>query len=29
LSGPELTIWLELIDTIHKNLMAEGGLLKE
>jgi len=28
LTGPELTIWLELMDTIHKNLMAEGGLLK-
>ena len=28
LTGPELTIWLELMATIHKNLMAEGGLLK-
>jgi tripartite-type tricarboxylate transporter receptor subunit TctC len=28
LSGPELAMWLELTATLHKNLMAAGGLLK-
>jgi tripartite-type tricarboxylate transporter receptor subunit TctC len=27
-TGPEFTSWLELNDTLHKNLMAQGGLLK-
>jgi putative tricarboxylic transport membrane protein len=29
LTGPEFTIWLELADAIHKDLMTKGGLLKK